>query len=357
VRVGSVPPDALSRMGLARVGQEQPKVGKYTVDVAGFESFALPALGEEPAELPENPRLYKKPDGTIEAVSLLDCQEPTEEEPTGSWLIQVPSTGQQEMVTDPSSLEPVPDGWKPPKAVVDKTPHGEHCPRLCVCDEVGKMALLSLKFGPQFLAALDGEAVILGTVPQPNRGQRDHEVVQQVKRRNDVKVARITRNNRDQLVPQVYAWLKESLGFGPPGSETRAAKRRRLDEEAEAAKKAAADSEARAAQAEKERQAIIAKKAAKADEKKAKKDEKKEKKAKKKEQERLEGLKRAAERKKRREGVLEAVKSTAKNPMEIDEEEEVEMVKTDPYGDPGAEDDVQAVGVPDSTEVDDVVVL
>jgi len=43
--------------------------------------------------------------------------------------------------------------------------------------------------------------------------------------------------------------------------------------------------------------------------------------------------------------------------MEIDEEEEVEMVKTDPYGDPGAEDDVQAVGVPDSTEVDDVVVL
>jgi len=32
-----------------------------------------------------------------------------------------------------------------------------------------------------------------------------------------VKVARLTRNNRDALAPQVYGWLRESLGLLPPG--------------------------------------------------------------------------------------------------------------------------------------------
>ena len=45
----------------------------------------------------------------------------------------------------------------------------------------------------------------------------DSDPESKVKKRRDVKIARMTRGNRDQLVPQVYAWLKESLGFAPPG--------------------------------------------------------------------------------------------------------------------------------------------
>eukprot|EP00913_Durusdinium_trenchii_P007750 g7279.t1 len=45
VRVGPVEEGDSQRAALARVGQALPKVGKYTVDVAAFEAFALPARG------------------------------------------------------------------------------------------------------------------------------------------------------------------------------------------------------------------------------------------------------------------------------------------------------------------------
>ncbi|CAE7617287.1 NTPCR [Symbiodinium necroappetens] len=81
VRVGCLEPDEQTRSVLAREGKAPPTVGKYSVDVAAFEAFALPALEppkEEEFQLPENPRLFKLSDGTEKAVSLL--YEPTDEE-------------------------------------------------------------------------------------------------------------------------------------------------------------------------------------------------------------------------------------------------------------------------------------
>merc|ERR1712232_153735 len=75
--------------------------------------------------------------------------------------------------------------------------------------------------GPQaLLESLNDEGhIFLGTLPQPAKGQRDHEVVDKIKRRQDAWVMRITRNNRDSALAQVYAQLRESLGLGPTGTK------------------------------------------------------------------------------------------------------------------------------------------
>jgi len=285
VRVGRYAEEQ-ERVAIARMGQAQPKVGKYTIDVAAFEPFALSTLATppKPARRPKNARTYTASDGSQEIVALLEENLPTppwakpvkekkEYEPfiaSSTWQgkkrryffgrgwqgqgyyldpeqedddeddddsvtgdegsaaekdnddwcrIFMPSENVEAMV-EASNLQRLPEGWQDPRQKeVDERRKNPH---LCVCDEVGKMELLSLKFGPAFLNALDdGGFVILGTLPLPAKGQRDHEVVEQVKRRADIKLFRITRNNRDSFLPKAYADLRESLGLGPPGSETR----------------------------------------------------------------------------------------------------------------------------------------
>lgn len=258
IRVGGGSPDAPPRSVLARIGQSQPRVGKYSVDVTAFEEFALPALAKRKPQpvLPKNPRLYIAPDGTAEAVGLLAEDD---NDNTDSCRIFVPSLEQEIFVNAPQ-LQSVPDEWKPQHDAMEDDTDDESRPRLCVCDEVGKMELLSLRFPPEFLATLDSGAVVLGTLPQPARGQIDPEVVEQVKRRPDVRVMRITRNNRDALTGQVYMMLRESLGLGPPGTgnpkpnKRKAAERERREAaEREERDRAAAKERERAAK--KERQA------------------------------------------------------------------------------------------------------
>lgn len=198
------------RCPLARVGQTQPKVGKYTIDVESFEHWALPTIGyEKPIQLPENPILYSKTKSEEELASIL--VEDVEIGAGETTIIKVVSTGAEELVVNPSLLAPVPEGWRPKSKVAPSNK-----PKLWIIDEVGKMELLCTKFESTLLAALDGKAVVLGTLPeQQQKAVRDHHVVSTVKSRQDVKVARITRNNREDLVPKVYAWLRESLGLKP----------------------------------------------------------------------------------------------------------------------------------------------
>lgn len=257
VRVGGGPPGAPPRSALARIGQEQPRVGKYSVDVTAFEAFALPALEAgrpKPASLPENPRLYTPLDGTPDVVGLL---EECGEEEGATCRVFVPSTG-QELSVEASQLQILPDDWKPPQEEPEAM-DDEQCPRLCVCDEVGKMELLSLKFPRIFLEALDGDAIVLGTLPQPARGQRDHEVVEEVKRRQDVRVLQITRNNRDARLLEAYAKLRESLGLGPPGTGQVKPDKRKAKELAEREQREAKEREERDKAEAKERERVAKK--------------------------------------------------------------------------------------------------
>jgi len=355
--------DLQQRCILARIGQDPPKVGKYSIDVVGFEEFALPMLAKKRLEkLPENPRLYTAEDGTVEVVGILEdseessSEENEEEQATEKMEDEAAERGQgaedvakeggtddktldgdalasqetnaeaaamtataalragaevenareasapaadkaengendgickqsaegasanggeargdssnssddsdsdgqkskedekkrdkdavrmcrilfplteQELEVEESKLQPVPEGWKPPRDADDSESEDEHPrPRLCVCDEVGKMELLSLRFPDAFLSSLDSGVSVLGTIPQPARGQIDSEVVETVKKRPDVRVMKITRNNRDSLTEQAYVFLRESLGLGPPGTGTVRRSKRKLQREA-----------------------------------------------------------------------------------------------------------------------------
>lgn len=169
--------------------------------------------------------------------------------------IYIPSLDKEQEV-DVGALEPVPDGWRPPDDLppIEEDSEEEGPPRVCLCDEVGKMGLLSLRFPPTLYAALDSKTTVLGTLPQAARGQRDAEAVEIVKRRPDVRVFKLTRNNRDSMVDHAYAALREGLALGDtPGQAAKDRvvrnaeraernadrKRRRAEVEAVAAKKQA----------------------------------------------------------------------------------------------------------------------
>lgn len=74
---------------------------------------------------------------------------------------------------------------------------------IVVVDEIGKMELTSDAFREAVLDALAGEVRVLGTVM---RGS--HPWVDDLKAREDVTVWEVTRDNRDQLVEEIVAWMR-----------------------------------------------------------------------------------------------------------------------------------------------------
>merc|ERR1712224_468294 len=115
------------RTALARIGPNPPKVGKYSVDVGGFEAFALPTLtafAKKPAPpLPPDPRLYTDSDGKVQAVGFV-----REQEEGGTCLVFEAETG-KELEVNASQLEPVPEGWTPEDANEDAEEDPK--PKLC----------------------------------------------------------------------------------------------------------------------------------------------------------------------------------------------------------------------------------
>eukprot|EP00439_Symbiodinium_sp_Y106_P015368 s5202_g2.t1 len=318
VRVGCLEPDEQTRSVLAREGKAPPTVGKYSVDVAAFEAFALPALEppkEEEFQLPENPRLFKLSDGTEKVVSLL--YEPTDEEEGANSRIRLEFG--EVLNVPPSSLREVPEGWKPE----DEEEEEEPVPRLCVVDEVGKMGLLSVQF-PKTLARVLEQDTVLATGVQTAKGQRDPEPVEEIKKSPGARVVKLTRGNRDAVVEQTYAFLRESLGLGPAGTgkpKPRREEERRAKEQAER--------EAREREEKEREEAAEKDKAARKERQLAKEKARAERLAKEKAEREVEAAKARAERKKRAEARQKAVED-AKNGLvpcvEHDDEEDVEAV-------------------------------
>lgn len=328
VRLGGGPPTLPSRIGFARIGDEPPKVGKYSVDLNGFEACIVPAIEATPKPPPkrkiENPRLCTYPDGRQIIVDLVreeatpsvpmrpscpDFEAESEEEPDQEKhaVVYNPARWQEEHV-ELSQLGPVPEDWEP-----EEDDDEDGAPRVCVVDEVGKMALQSLKFPTALYVLLDSRAIVLGTLPQPTRGQRDHEVVERVKKRPDVRVLKMTRGNRDALLDQAYEILRECLDLGPPGAPRtkRIPSKKRLLEEARLREEAAKrEAELKAAEDERIR----------AQEEKVKKRLDRESKAKEEVKKREELAKKAREERKRRVDVRQKKQQTGKGgAMEVDE--------------------------------------
>ena len=74
---------------------------------------------------------------------------------------------------------------------------------LVVIDEIGKMELFSPAFKDTVLEAIDSEKRVLGTIMLSS-----HPWADEIKRRHDVAMIPLTRENRGQVLRQVLEWVK-----------------------------------------------------------------------------------------------------------------------------------------------------
>jgi len=73
---------------------------------------------------------------------------------------------------------------------------------LIIIDEIGKMECLSLKFRELIIKILDSEKFVIATIALKGSG-----VIEEIKKRDDVRLLEITKSNRESLVPEVLKLL------------------------------------------------------------------------------------------------------------------------------------------------------
>ena len=75
---------------------------------------------------------------------------------------------------------------------------------LYIVDEIGRMECLSPRFSARIRALLDSDIPVLATVAKQGGG-----LIEEVKRRPDCALREVTRSNRDTLLADILAWLRE----------------------------------------------------------------------------------------------------------------------------------------------------
>lgn len=81
--------------------------------------------------------------------------------------------------------------------------------RVCVIDEIGKMELFSQPFIQAVRQTLSTPGtIVLGTIPVPKG--KPLALVEEIRKRHDVKVFSVTRENRNTLLPDIVAAVQSS---------------------------------------------------------------------------------------------------------------------------------------------------
>ncbi|XP_021076423.1 cancer-related nucleoside-triphosphatase isoform X1 [Mus pahari] len=81
--------------------------------------------------------------------------------------------------------------------------------RVCIIDEIGKMELFSQPFIQAVRQTLSTPGIIVvGTIPVPKG--KPLALVEEIRKRNDVKVFNVTRENRNSLLPDIVAVVQSS---------------------------------------------------------------------------------------------------------------------------------------------------
>lgn len=73
---------------------------------------------------------------------------------------------------------------------------------LIIIDEIGKMECVSTKFNTLLIRILDSETPVIATIALKGAG-----IIGQIKRRPDIRLFEMTRNNRDSLVKDITILL------------------------------------------------------------------------------------------------------------------------------------------------------
>jgi len=77
--------------------------------------------------------------------------------------------------------------------------------KLIIIDEIGKMECLSPEFKRLIKEILDSEKIVIATIAFKGSG-----LIEEIKKRNDVKLFEITEKNRDSLLSEIFSYLKKS---------------------------------------------------------------------------------------------------------------------------------------------------
>jgi nucleoside-triphosphatase len=77
---------------------------------------------------------------------------------------------------------------------------------LYVVDEIGRMECLSARFSAAIRALLDSNKPLLASVAKKGGG-----LIEEIKRGPEAEMWQVTRSNRDTLVSDILAWLRERL--------------------------------------------------------------------------------------------------------------------------------------------------
>ena len=77
--------------------------------------------------------------------------------------------------------------------------------KLIIIDEIGKMECLSLEFKRLIKEILNSEKMIIATIAFKGSG-----LIEEIKKRNDVRLFEITVKNRDSLLSEIFSYLKKS---------------------------------------------------------------------------------------------------------------------------------------------------
>lgn len=79
--------------------------------------------------------------------------------------------------------------------------------QLIVCDEIARMEMTCPDFEPAVREALDSSTPVLGTIQR-----RSDPFLDDVRSRDDVTVVEVTRDNRDDLLGRIAAWIEDVAG-------------------------------------------------------------------------------------------------------------------------------------------------
>ena len=77
--------------------------------------------------------------------------------------------------------------------------------KLIIIDEIGKMECLSLEFKRLIKEILNSEKMIIATIAFKGSG-----LIEEIKKRNDIRLFEITEKNRDSLLSEIFSYLKKS---------------------------------------------------------------------------------------------------------------------------------------------------
>jgi len=77
--------------------------------------------------------------------------------------------------------------------------------KLIIIDEIGKMECLSPEFKRLIKEILDSGKMVIATIAFKGSG-----LIEEIKKRNDVRLFEITERNRDSLLSEIFSYLKKS---------------------------------------------------------------------------------------------------------------------------------------------------